>query len=103
MQIAQQIRKQIETGVIAKGERLPSAKGLAVSLEVNSNTVLQAYRYLRDRGIIDLRRGRGAVAISTVAQSDPVMNAIGELVTVAQTHDLTLAQVTELLSREGLK
>lgn len=103
MQIARQISNQIESGVIAKGERLPSAKELAASLEVNSNTVLQAYRYLRDKGIIDLRRGRGAVAISVVPQSDPVMNVIRELVAVAQTHNLNLAQVTELLSREGLK
>lgn len=43
------------------------------------------------------------MAISVVPQSDPVMNVIRELVAVAQTHNLNLAQVTELLSREGLK
>lgn len=60
-QIALQTAAQIRDGTLARGERLPTAAQLARSLEVNRNTTLQAYRLLRDEGLIDLRRGRGAV------------------------------------------
>ena len=62
-QIVTQVRLGVARGEIARGERLPSARDLAVSLGVNMHTVLRAYDALRDAGVIDLRRGRGAVIV----------------------------------------
>ena len=44
-------------------EIVPSAEDLAAALDLNRNTVLRAYRDLRDDGLVELRRGRGATAI----------------------------------------
>lgn len=60
-QIAAGIRGCLVRGEITAGERLPSARALGASLQVNLHTVLRAYAELRDEGIIELRRGRGAV------------------------------------------
>ncbi|MCR2812183.1 GntR family transcriptional regulator [Microbacterium sp. zg.Y1090] len=60
-QIAASVRAEIATGRVRAGERLPSAKQIAPSLGVNLHTVLHAYQQLRDEGLIELRRGRGAV------------------------------------------
>lgn len=62
-QIAAQIRLGIAHGEILRGERLPAARDLAASLGVNMHTVLRAYDALREAGVIDLRRGRGAVVV----------------------------------------
>ncbi len=62
-QIAAQLRMAVARGELVRGERLPSARELAVSLGVNMHTVLRAYDTLREAGVIDLRRGRGAVVI----------------------------------------
>lgn len=40
-------------------DKIPSIRELAVSIEVNPNTVMRTYSYLQDRGIIFNRRGIG--------------------------------------------
>ncbi|CAM5320319.1 GntR family transcriptional regulator [Streptomyces abikoensis] len=60
-QIAACVRGAIADGTVRTGERLPSARDLAASLGVNMHTVLRGYRRLREEGLLELRRSRGAV------------------------------------------
>lgn len=60
-QVASSVRAEMAAGRLTRGERLPSAKLVAGSLDINLHTVLRAYQQLRDEGLIELRRGRGAV------------------------------------------
>lgn len=69
-QLIAALRKAISDGDIGDGERLPSAEDLAASLDLNRNTVLRAYRDLRDEGLVELRRGRGATAITPPDRPD---------------------------------
>ena len=59
-QIGDALRAEITGGRITAGERLPAAREVADALQVNLHTVLHAYQDLRDEGLVDLRRGRGA-------------------------------------------
>jgi len=54
------IRRAIAEGQVVPGDALPPAREIAAALGIHSNTVLRAYRTLRDEGVIDLRAGRGA-------------------------------------------
>ncbi|PZF84048.1 GntR family transcriptional regulator [Jiangella anatolica] len=67
-QLAGAVRGAIARGELAAGERLPSARELAESLGLNVHTVLHGYQLLRDEGLVELRRGRGAVV--TAAGTD---------------------------------
>ena len=60
-QIAASVRADAAAGRLRSGDRLPSARDVADALGVNLHTVLRAYQDLRDEGLVDMRRGRGAV------------------------------------------
>ena len=82
-QLAGSIRASTMAGTIAVGERLPSARELAASLDINVHTVLRAYQLLRDEGIIELRPGRGAIVTGGPVEgyqalNQAVANAIDE-------------------------
>lgn len=59
LQIADQLCERILLGKLLPGDRIPSVRELAVSIEVNPNTVLRAFNYLQEKGIINNRRGIG--------------------------------------------
>lgn len=59
LQIADLICENILSGEWAEEKRIPSVRELAVSIEVNPNTVMRSYTWLQDLGIIQNRRGIG--------------------------------------------
>ncbi|WP_371527275.1 GntR family transcriptional regulator [Streptomyces sp. NBC_01283] len=66
-QIAACARRAVVDGSARPDERLPAARTLADSLGVNVHTVLRGYQQLRDEGLIELRRGRGAIVVDGAA------------------------------------
>lgn len=75
MQIFEQIRRQILSGEIPPGYRLPPERKLAVSLGVNRTTVLNAYRELKAEGLVGSKVGNGTVVLSN---PDEEMTALGD-------------------------
>ncbi|WP_199423891.1 GntR family transcriptional regulator [Actinotalea solisilvae] len=102
-QLAGQVRSAVAAGGLRPGERLPSARDLAASLDVNIHTVLRAYQDLRDEGLIDLRRGRGAVvAAGPATDYAPLHAAIAEVVATARRLGVSPETTTALL-KEALR
>lgn len=79
-QVAASVRSDILSGVLAPGDRLPPARDVAVALEINQHTVLHAYQSLRDEGLVDLRRGRGAVVAASAAPLVELAKHVDDLV-----------------------
>jgi DNA-binding transcriptional regulator YhcF (GntR family) len=59
LQIADIMCENILTKNWIENNRIPSVREMAVSLEVNPNTVMRAYAYLQDKQIIYNKRGIG--------------------------------------------
>lgn len=96
-QIALEIRRAIARGEVAVGERLPTARELARSLDVNMHTVLRAYTDLRDAGEIELRRGRGAVVLAREGLPGEVAAALTRLLDAARRKGVTLDRLHRAL------
>jgi len=97
-QIAGQIRGKVAAGELAAGDRLPPARELAQGLAVNMHTVLRAYATLRDEGLVELRRGRGA----QIADRAAALPAQHSAALRQQIRDLVAAASRLGLSREQL-
>ena len=61
MQVRNQIIVGIATSEIREGDSLPSVRQMADIIGINMHTVNKAYAVLREEGIIQLDRRRGAV------------------------------------------
>jgi len=59
IQLIQQIRHAIETGLLVDGETLPAIRSLAAELVVSPNTIVKAYSELEHEGLLELRHGSG--------------------------------------------
>ena len=60
LQIMDSIKKDIVTGVLARGGRLDSVRSLAEKYEVNLNTMQRACSELERQGVIYTQRGIGS-------------------------------------------
>jgi GntR family transcriptional regulator len=98
-QLAADIRRQVISGDLRSGTRLPAARELAGSLDINVHTVLRAYQALRDEGFIDLRRGRGATIARRGADYTQLTRDIARVVSEAKRLDLSAGALGALVRK----
>ena len=97
-QIAANVRRAVAEGTLAGGERLPPASELSDVLQVNANTVLQAYRLLRAERLLEFRRGRGVRVRPDVAGLASVHGAVRQLLEIGRAYGYTRADLAHLLA-----
>ena len=104
-QIIDQIRYGIATGAFEVGEQLPTARGLAVQLKINLNTVNKAYKELEIQKILETQQGSGTF-ISSVKVELPKKERLGKLksicdefVNIAATYGFGVADLVEELQK----
>jgi GntR family transcriptional regulator len=99
-QLAASVRAELARGGLRAGDRLPSAREVAAALDINIHTVLKAYQLLRDDGLVDLRRGRGAVVTDHAAMPADVLAAARDLVAAARRDGVGAETLTALIREE---
>ncbi|PYI65493.1 GntR family transcriptional regulator [Arthrobacter livingstonensis] len=80
-QLAASVRTDAAAGRLRPGDRLPAAREVAASLGINVHTVLHAYQDLREEGLVDMRRGRGAVVTDA---AEPLASLHSEILSLAR-------------------
>jgi GntR family transcriptional regulator len=104
-QVIDQILAGIATGALARGERLPTVRALAVELAVNLNTVARAYKELEIRGVLSTQQGSGTfvaaaaeVSIGAVERRRRLAQLVDEFLARAAAKGLSLAELQDALA-----
>ncbi|HEV7653298.1 MAG TPA: GntR family transcriptional regulator [Mycobacteriales bacterium] len=99
-QIAGAVRREVAAGRVRPGERLPGARELAAALGVNLHTVLRGYQELRDEGVVELRRGRGAVVTDAAPRIAGPAAALRAFIVEARRAGLSAAEAAAMVREE---
>ncbi len=74
--LASEIAAMIASGAIKSGDKLPSIRKLSNQRDVSLSTVIQAFRVLEDRGLIEARPQAGFfVRRASIGRSEPALSA----------------------------
>ena len=96
-QVASAVRAEAATGALRPGDKLPAAREVAAALGMNLHTVLHAYQDLRDEGLIEMRRRRGAIITEAAAPLAELSDDISALVAKAKGLGLSAETLTSLV------
>jgi GntR family transcriptional regulator len=102
-QAAQYIRRQIETGRLAGGERLPSETELAETFELSRLTIRQSLSQLANEGLIERRQGIGTFVVpqKVAVQHDLSLSSSWRQRFIEEGHE-SFAELLEASARRGL-
>lgn len=93
LQLIEQVRHAVESGVLQDGDQMPAIRALAEELVVSHNTIAKAYTELQHMGLVELRHGSGAFISAKrkfTTRTDEVKRAQGKV-----------AELVEELARDG--
>jgi DNA-binding transcriptional MocR family regulator len=113
------LRRAVERGHLASGERLPSERDLAARLAVSRSTVVAAYDTLRQERLVESRQGSGTRIRPRPAGGTPrtgfelspvyrsLIDGPGELISLAcaifPAHPLVAEAVATVIDEDGAK
>jgi GntR family transcriptional repressor for pyruvate dehydrogenase complex len=98
-QVAVQIEQQILLGGLRSGDRLPTERELAEQFHVSRTAVREALKTLAQKGLVDMRPGRGTIVIDGTSQA--LRDSLGLVMRVSQLdRSHNLVEVREILEPE---
>ena len=97
LQLVGCVRRALAEGDLTPGDRLPPAAELAEDLEVDRNTVLAAYRALREEGVLEFRRGRGVRVADGAQRRAGIEESVQRLVELARDNGYSDAELIRMI------
>lgn len=98
LQIRDRFNRLIESGTFQAGDRLPSIRALATTIQVNKLTVIEAYSILEADGLIHARPGAGYFVnpLGTTAQPEKSNFAPIQEVVIPENKSISFMEIYQL-------
>ena len=97
--IVEQIEQRILSGTLRSGDRLPTERELAEQFQASRTAVREAMKTLAQKGLVDMRPGRGTIVIDGTTQA--MRHSLGLMMRVGQAGGSDeLVEVREILEPE---
>lgn len=116
LQIIDEFKRQIATGELKPGDKIPSQRDLAAQIKVNANTVQRAYREMEILGLVETLRGQGTFIcqneeIVEETRTEMLTNLVDDFIKAMQalglgeqaTLEIVKARFQEAQSKEGVE
>ncbi len=101
-QIADNFRRQIDTGILRNGDKLPSVRELSSQLTINPNTIQRAYRELESDGYIQSEPGKGSfVRAVSMTDEDRLFAALDETIRELLSRGVTREELIKRITGGG--
>lgn len=98
-QIAEQIEKRILSGELRRGDRLPTERELSDQFHASRTAVREAMKTLAQKGLVDMRPGRGTIVIDGTSQA--MRDSLGLMMRVGQAGSSnSLVELREIIEPE---
>lgn len=98
-QIAEQIEKRILSGELRRGDRLPTERELSEQFHASRTAVREAMKTLAQKGLVDMRPGRGTIVIDGTSQA--MRDSLDLMMKVGQAGSSdSLVEVREIIEPE---
>ncbi len=98
-QIAEQIERRILSGELRSGDRLPTERELSEQFRASRTAVREAMKTLAQKGLVDMRPGRGTIVIDGTSQA--MRHSLGLMMRVGQAgSSANLVEVREIIEPE---
>ena len=81
-EVCDQIRQAILSGRLEAGDKLPSERELATTLDVSRATIREAFRTLEIAGVLSLRKGVNGGAVVMQGDARPITQTISDLLSL---------------------
>ncbi len=78
LQVIDVIKKQLVTGKMSSGSKLPSTRALAIEYKINPNTAARIYKEMELMGICYTKRGLGTFATDSKKTIDGIKDDMAE-------------------------
>lgn len=102
-EVADHIEEAILDGKFVIGSQLPSEQQLADNFGVSRNVVREAFKFLKARGLIEIRNGSGAYVCQLTGE--PTSSALGRYIRMLGAHQSVemLYEVRRLIEGENVR
>ncbi|MCL2618936.1 MAG: GntR family transcriptional regulator [Defluviitaleaceae bacterium] len=103
VQIADDIRRNIVSGELSEGDKLPSVRECSVKYSVTAITIQRAVAQLEEYDIVQTRKGVGSFVAKDVRQSlkrDMISKCVRDFVAQLREMGLSPEEIVELVREE---
>ena len=103
LQIVSEIKKQIVSGKLIPGERIPSVRELALTYKVNPNTMQKALIELEENGLIKTERTNGKLVTEDKNIINKIKNDYADNLTQNYLSEMISLGITKQEIKERIK
>lgn len=90
LQIAEQLRTEIESGHLSSGQQLPTETELMEEHDASRNTIRDAIKILQSRGLVNVRPGQGTFVTQKIEPTATVLSGGAEITDTSELDVFTL-------------